>query len=85
MGITNINIKNSSLKRSFYLFTKNIRSVIIKKTGGIDMEITLKEILLIKDYLEELALMYDSEDEELLISGEKYSKFEVLNLIQKIS
>lgn len=49
------------------------------------MEITLKEILLIKDYLEELALMYDSEDEELLISGEKYSKFEVVNLIQKIS
>lgn len=49
------------------------------------MEITPKEILLIRDYLAELALMYEDDEESLLISGEPYSKFEVLNLIQKIS
>lgn len=49
------------------------------------MEITSKEILLIKDYLMELALTYEDEEEKISILGEIYSKFEVLNLIQKIS
>lgn len=66
--------------------TKNIRSDnIIKKVGGSGMEISFKEILLIKDYLEELVLMYENEEEVIIISDESFLKFEVLNLLHKLS
>lgn len=49
------------------------------------MEISFKEILLIKDYLEELVSMYENEEEVIIISDESFLKFEILNLLHKLS
>jgi len=49
------------------------------------MEITQKEIFLLKDYLEELVSLYENTDDSISISGEDYCKLEVWNLLQKIS